>query len=228
MRTILAAHGRHVSPVEDCRRRPDEDREHYRDRLRDALAATHSEVAWICLPPGEHVLDVCIAAFQAGLHVVAEKPWPYDADVNVSLADLAQRHDERIVGVHFEFCLLDSVAAWRQDPPLGTFNGRFDAPGPDRLGVPALENLGCHLLAIREHAVPDAPIGEIDCGYERERARAVWIDDPEGDRAHLDFTHNDEPIIQRYVDAFEAARDTGRFDFGLDFATRVAKAIASV
>jgi predicted dehydrogenase len=227
MRTILDAHGRRVSAVEDCRRRPDEERESYRERLANAFAATNTEIAWICLPPGEHVHDVCAAALGAGLHVVAEKPWPYGAETNASLTELAQRHS-RVIGVHFEFCLLDRVAAWRRDPPSGTFHGRFDSPGPDRLGLPAVQNLGCHLLAIREHAVPDARIGEIACGYERERARIVSIEDPEGNTTELDFTYNDEPIIQRYVDAFERALDAGHFDFDLNFAGRVANASAGV
>src|SRR2546429_3639325 len=35
--------------------------------------------------------------------------------------------------------------------------------------IPAIDNLGSHLMAIREFAVPAAEISEIKCAYERDR-----------------------------------------------------------
>src|SRR5215831_3352933 len=44
-------------------------------RVSEAFARTESQIAWICLAPGPHVLAMVEAALEAGLHVVVEKPW---------------------------------------------------------------------------------------------------------------------------------------------------------
>jgi hypothetical protein len=227
MQKILEEHGRATVAVVQTRQRPAEDDQLYRERLRSAFAQTNAEIAWICLTPGEHVPHVAAAALEAGLHVIAEKPWPYVSDALIELA----RSQGRLAGVHFEYCLLDGVKRWREafaERGDLRFSGRFDSPAPDRIGVPALENLGCHLLAIREYAAPRSTLGAIQCGYERERSRCVWLEGAGGESEQLDFSDSDEPIIQRFIDTFEAAREAGEFEFDLAFAVRVADAQRSL
>jgi hypothetical protein len=88
--------------------------------------------------------------------------------------------------------------------------------------IPAVDNLGCHLLAIREFAVPSSDISEIHCGYELPDERLIWIDRGNQRLASIDlFTHG-QLIIQRFMLKVEAALDGAAFPFDLEFALRVA------
>ena len=167
------------------------------------------------------------AALNCGMHVIAEKPWIWtQAD---SQALLAQANARGVLtGVHYEYCLLDAVESWRSRHAGGTgfeFRGRFMTSRPNRLRIPALENLGSHLFAIRAYAVPEAEIASIECGYDRPEERMVCL--AAGGRAvsTIDFSTNREPIIQRYIACFEQALDGGVFPFTLDFAIGVLGAL---
>lgn len=216
-----------MAEIVETRRAEDEDERAYGRRMREALEASGAQVAWICLAPGRHVPLLAEIAVEAGLHVIAEKPWVYPREQTEHVRALA-RVRERVVGVHFEYCFLDSVVAWRRELAGGAglvFGGRFHVGVPDRFGVSALENLGCHLVAIREHAVPAAALGRLDCRYEAPRAAEVWLHGgAKGPRA-IDFTESSEPIIQRFLAAFEAALPNREFEFDLAFAQRVGEAL---
>ena len=219
---VLAGEGRRVDFVGETRRRSGEDDDAYVGRLQEALEATGAEVGWLCVPPGPHVRLMVEAVIRAGLHTVVEKPWLCAPAETQKLSELA-RHRVVRVGVHYQFCLLDGVGEWRRrfhdSAELG-FGGRFLLSRPDRLGIAAVENLGSHLLAIREYATPGAELLGIECGYEAAvDERRVWLRSHEGrEVAVIDFTENREPLIQRYVRAFEAS---GTFAFDLEFALRV-------
>ncbi len=226
---VLDGERRRVAVVGEARRRPDESPTGYTARLGDALGSSGAQIAWLCVPPGPHVPALTRAALGAGLHVIAEKPWCYP-DETATLASLA-RSAGRIVGIDFEYCLLDGVQRWAAQLEQGAglrFGGEFSVATGNRLGISAADNLGSHLLAIRELAVPAAEIGEIDYGYERSAARRVWLDGPAGRVAEVDFADNTEPIMQRFVTGFEAAIDGGAFPLDLAFAERVAARTADL
>ena len=173
------------------------------------------------------------SALSSGLHVLAEKPWSCSPAQTEELAGLARRAGLR-VGVHFEYCLLDGVRRWRETLGEGDgydFGGRFTTPTPDRMGVPADVNLGCHLRAVHRYAVPMARLGELACGYEEPPSRVVWVAAPGRPREEIDFTNQREPIIQRFVSLFESHLHTGKdeadgdgFMFGPEFALATAEA----
>ncbi len=97
----------------------------------------------------------------------------------------------------------------------------------DRLAIPALHNLGSHLLAIRAYAASLASISEIQCGYGEPDEREVWLE-AEGQRiSSSSFFPTKEPVIQRFIGRLEAALDTLDFPFDLRFAARVADDISA-
>jgi len=228
IRDVLAGMGRRCASIEDARRKSGESDSEYTARLSAKMADSRAEIAWICTLPGPHILLMVEAALGAELHVIAEKPWPYSLLDARSCLDLA-RAKGRQAGVHFEYCLLDGVESWRKEFQGGAglrFGGHFRVPGPDRLGMPAIDNLGCHLFAIREYAVPEAQVSDIVCDYESMNERKVWIERGGQEVASIGFQDNKEPIIQRYIARFESALDGMAFPFDLAFAARVENSLS--
>jgi predicted dehydrogenase len=224
MRPIISGEGRSVAKIEETRQRPTENESQYVERLAAAMEASGTRIAWLCVSPGPHVCLMIQAAIEAGLHVVVEKPWYGSSEETHRLQSLA-RSKGRIIAVHFEYLVLKEVEEWRANfhPGAGCgFGGRFFLSRSDRSGIPAIDNLGCHLLAIREYAVPSSRISEIRCGYELPDERRVWIDKGTQRLSSIDlFTHG-QPIIQRFMQKVEAALSGAAFPFDLEFALRVA------
>jgi hypothetical protein len=42
--------------------------------------------------------------------------------------------------------------------------------------MPAIDNLGSHLLAIRAYSAPRSGLQEIRCGYEQPDERCIWLE----------------------------------------------------
>jgi len=178
MRSILAAEGRSVSIIPVTRQASGEAEATYRSRLCEAMAASEAQIAWLCVLPGPHIPLMIEAALDAGLHVVVEKPWQGSQRVTSSLVARA-KSQHRLLAVHFEYCLLEEVERWRRDFHPGTglrFGGHFFLSRPDHTGMPAIDNLGSHLLAIRAYAAPRSGLQEIRCGYEQPDERCIWLE----------------------------------------------------
>jgi hypothetical protein len=228
MHGVLTSANRRVVVLEGLRRQSGEDDDAYVGRLSTALHATSGQIAWICVPP---VMDVRLmgeAAIRAGLSMVLEKPWRGSAAETFVLSELARKSGAQI-GVHYQYCFLKGVAKWRsqfRDADGLTFGGRFLLGREDRLGIPATENLGSHLLAIREYATPQAELAELSCAYNATtEERLVWIQNSDGVREQIDFLGNKENLIQRFVAAFEQATQGGEtFALDLEFALKVQQA----
>jgi predicted dehydrogenase len=224
MRPIISGEGRRVVSVEETRQRQSERESDYIERLSAAMKSSAAQIAWLCILPGPHMCLMIRAAIGAGLHVIVEKPWYGSSEDTQSLQVLA-RSRGRVIAVHFEYLILKEVEEWRASfhPGAGCgFGGRFFLSRSDKSGIPPIDNLGCHLLAIREYAVPSSEISEIHCGYELPDERLVWIDRGDQRLSSIDlFTHG-QPIIQRFMQKVEAALDGAAFPFDLEFARRVA------
>jgi predicted dehydrogenase len=160
------------------------------------------------------------AAMAAGLHAIAEKPWLCSSAETESLAASAAQRSIRL-GIHFEYCLLDEMEAWRERYLYTAglrFGGRFAISRPGRHGIPAIVNLGSHLVAMRRYAVPQSEITELACAYDAPDERLVWIQ-----HESVDFLENRQPIIQRFLRRFEAAIQGAELPFGIEFGLRVAE-----
>jgi hypothetical protein len=158
------------------------------------------------------------------MHVIVEKPWQCSRPDTNRVSAVAQQKELQ-VGCDFEYCLLDAVERWRAAFHPGTgvsFGGWFSVDRANRLDISAMENLGCHLAAIREYAVPEANILELHAAYEAPNRRTVWLKQEDLELASLDFQHSGEPILQRFVRQFEGAITACRqFPFDLSFASKV-------
>jgi predicted dehydrogenase len=230
MAGILAAENRRVASIPEARRASGESDADYRSRLAAAMLASGSQIAWLCVLPGPHVPLMIDAALDAGLHVVVEKPWLGSQRVTASLVERAKAL-RRVLAIHLEYCFLEEVERWRRDfqPGAGLrFGGRFFLDRPDHTGMPALDNLGSHLLAIRAFAVPQSAVQEIRCGYAQPDERCVWLERRNTRVAFIDLLANTEPIIQRFIARVEGSLEGADFPFGLDFALRVSNDIAAL
>jgi hypothetical protein len=87
--------------------------------------------------------------------------------------------------------------------------------------MPAMDNLGSHLLAIRAYAAPQSAVQEIRCGYEQPDERCVWLEKRNTRAAFIDLLANKEPIIQRFIAKVEASLEGADFPLDLEFALRV-------
>lgn len=224
MQPIIAAEGRSVVSIEETRQRPSESESAYVSRFAEAMKASEARIAWLCVAPGPHVTLMIQSAIEAGLHVVVEKPWYGSKEDTERLLALARARG-RVIAVHYEYCVLEEVQKWRREFYPGTglrLGGRFFLSHSDQTGIPALNNLGSHLLAIREFAVPSSEISQILCGYELSDERLVWLDRGEQKIASIDLLIHGQPIVQRFMQEVEAALDGAAFPFDLDFALRVA------
>ena len=164
------------------------------------------------------------AAIEAGLHVIVEKPWYGSSRDTKRLQELA-RAKNRVIAIHYEYCVLGEVEKWRAGLQPGTglrFGGRFFLSRPGQPGIPAMDDLGSHLLAIREYAVPSSAVSEIRCGYELPDERLVWIERGDQRLASIDLLTHGQPIIQRFMNKVEVALGGAAFPFDLEFALRVA------
>jgi predicted dehydrogenase len=225
MHSIIAGEKRSVSVIEETRQLPGEGESAYRSRLGNGIKGSGAQIAWLCVAPGPHVCLMIQAVLEAGLHVIAEKPWYGTKEETQRLQGLAGEK-RRLIAVHFEYLVLAEVERWKEEyyPGAGLrFSGHFFLSRSDQSGIPAIDNLGCHLLAIREYAVPSAEVSELQCGYERPDERLVWIERGGRRRSAIDLYTHGQPIIQRFMKKVEAALDGAAFPFDLEFAFRVAK-----
>lgn len=220
---ILAAEGRTVATVEETRQRSSETTPRYLSRLSKSMKASRAQIAWLCVLPGPHVFQMIQAALEAGLHVVAEKPW-YGSEADTERLQGLARTRRRLIAVDFEYLVHQEVRKWKEIVYPGTgmrFGGHFFLSRPDHTGIPASDNLGSHLMAIREFAAPAAEVCELQCGYERPGERTVWLERSMKRVASIDLLKGSERIIQDFIREVEAALDGGAFPFGLDLALRV-------
>lgn len=223
MHPIIAAKGRTVTAIEETRQGSSEDTASYTSRLVEGMKASRAQIAWLCVPPGPDVSLMIQAALEAGLHVIAEKPWYGSTEDTERLQTLA-RARRQLIGVHFEYLVHGEVEKWKSSfcPGSGLrFGGHFFLSRADHLGLPAIDNLGCHLFAIREFAVPASEVAEMRCAYERSDERRVWLEQNGRRIASIDLFKGSDRIIQDYLKKVEAALDGAAFPFDLNFALRV-------
>ena len=91
---IISGEGRSVVAIEETRQLPFETEPDYVDRLAVAMKASGAQIAWLCVLPGPHVSLMIQAAIDAGLHVIAEKPWYGSNEDTQKLQSLARANLE--------------------------------------------------------------------------------------------------------------------------------------
>lgn len=228
MKTILEGEGRRVVSLPAARRLPSEDESSYRQRLHSSFLNSNAQIAWLCILPGNHIPVIVEAAIQAGLHVVAEKPW-FCSPEETGLLEALAKPRQLLLAIHYEYCLTEEVERWRGEWQGGhglQFGGWMKVNRPNHTGLPALENLGSHLFSIQEYCVPNSMAVKIDCVYEQPDERRVRLEKRNNVVAEIDLFANKEPIIQRFIARLEAAIHGTHFPFDLQFALRVAERVS--
>jgi hypothetical protein len=223
MHAMLTGEGRRAEFASGLRGQSNESSGAHESRLAQTFSDSSAQIAWLCVPPGAHVPTLIRAAFAAGLHVIVEKPWIYTPAETAQLQDAATRAGLK-GGVHFEYCLLSEIESWRRQYEQQDgleFGGTFNVHAADHLRISAMQNLGSHLMAMREYAVPHSRLSKIYCGYELPDERMVWVDSDKKGVAGIDFLGSKEPIVQRFVARFENSLGGKPFPFDFDFAQRV-------
>jgi Oxidoreductase family, NAD-binding Rossmann fold len=223
MHAMLVGEGRRAEFASGLRRGTNESSGAYESRLTQTFSDTSAQIAWLCVPPGDHVPTLIRAAFAAGLHIIVEKPWIYSSRETTLLQDNATKAGVQ-GGVHFEYCLLSEIENWRRQYAQQhglAFGGTFNVHTSDRLGISAMQNLGTHLMAMREYAVPHTSVLEIRCGYELPDQRLVWLESDRERVSTIEFLASKEPIVQRFLVQFENSLDGNPFPFDFTFAQRV-------
>jgi Oxidoreductase family, NAD-binding Rossmann fold len=223
MHAMLAGEGRRAEFASGLRRQTDESSSAHESRLAHTFSNSSAQIAWLCVPPGAHVPILIRAAFTAGLHVIVEKPWIYSREETTLLQDAATRAGLK-GGVHFEYCLLSEIENWRRQYERENgleFGGTFNVHAADHLGISAMQNLGSHLMAMREYAVPHSRLSKIYCGYELPDERLVWLDSGKQRVATFEFLDSKAPIVQRFLARFENSLGGKPFPFDFYFAQRV-------
>lgn len=190
--------------IGSIRRHSDESDTAYRARL-TALLGDSGDILWIAVPPGLHSVAMVEAALDAGCHIIVEKPWLADPSQSLLLETRAAMLGLRCA-VHFQYLFLDAIRSLRaigNDGAGAVFSGQFTIARASANGVPAGPNLGSHLVSLWRVAFPAAALGSLVVGYEQENRRMMCLHSDQAARL-VDFTDNAEPIIQRFVTAFES------------------------
>jgi predicted dehydrogenase len=224
MQPIIAGESRSAVAIGETRQKLSESQEAYLSRLAEGMKSSRAQIAWLCVTPGPHVTLMIQAAIEAGLHSVVEKPWYGSAEDTKRLQAQAVAKG-LIIAVHYEYCVLEEVEKWRQEfyPGAGLrLGGHFFLSRSDQTGISALDNLGCHLLAIREWAVPSSEVSQIACAYEQADERLVWLEKGRQKIGSIDLLNHQELIVQRFMKRVEAALDGAALPFDLEFGLRVA------
>jgi predicted dehydrogenase len=220
---MLVGEGRRAEFASGLRRGTGESSAAHESRITQIFSDSTAQIAWLCVPPGAPVLTLIRSAFAAGRHVIVEKPWIYSREESSLLQDTATRAGLQ-GGVDFEYCMLSEIENWRRRYEQGKdmqFGGTFNVRAVDHLGISAMQNLGSHLMAMRQYAVPHSRLSKIYCGYELPDERMVWLHTDKQRVASIEFLGSKEPIVQRFVAGFENSLDGKPFPFDFAFAQRV-------
>jgi hypothetical protein len=228
--SILSGENRRVIAIGAAQPRCGENESEFKATLGSFLVATGANLAWLCDSPGLHTRWMIESAMQAGLHTIVEKPWLFSPAETHTLKKQAEAAG-RILGIHYEYCMLEAVQNWKRDYFPGTglrFGGRFTIKNSGNSQLAAIDNLGCHLLSIRQYAVPASEVAEIECEYETADQRLVWLEKGKQRLAEINFGRNKEPIVQRFIKKVEASLEGEAFPFDADFALRVTEELDAV
>lgn len=179
----------------------------YRHRWTQNIRSTNADIAWIAIPPGDQIPQLCEACLNAGCHTVIEKPWVYPSDVTGHLERVAQRLNLK-VGVNYQYLFLNDIMKASKTPlslpaTAASVELIFTTSKPERRDISPFYNLGSHLFAIKKWAFDELGVSAMNfrCGQADERA--VRILDQSGTCIrHIDFTHASEPLLQRFIDEF--------------------------
>ena len=202
---ILRSLCREVTTIELSRKSNEQSETEFKNIVRSKFreVSRHVKILWLAVPPGNQA-TLIEEALLLGFHVIVEKPLVLDASETHKLQQLA--NVKRLqVGVHYQYCYLTefyNLQNSEQFPNKATFSGIFDIEKKNRFNISAGVNLASHLFAIKLMHFQNTSFGSITASYQNINKRCVNIHT--NNRQHIiDFTNNNEPLIQRFIADFE-------------------------
>ena len=195
-------------------------------------AKISSDILWVAIPPNDQ-FSICELATDIGFHQIYEKPWNVVSEQANRLHESALKRN-LTVGVHFQYCYLDRlkfIADIISSQDSSTeFSGIFNISRINRLNIDPMDNLGVHLVAIKMLHFKSSTITSIKSSYNEADERKLSLTNKDGGIIEmLDFNHCAEPIIQRYIEAFENSIEMCEsFQLDIDFARKVSLELSSI
>jgi len=74
MHALLVGKGRQADFLLEVRRKDEEANDAYVSRMVEQFRKSAAQIAWLCVPPGQHVPLLMNAALDADLHIIVEQP----------------------------------------------------------------------------------------------------------------------------------------------------------
>ncbi len=199
--------GHEIIDLSRTRRDLGESWQSYRQKWAQDISSTDADIAWIAVPPGDHVPQLCEACLDAGCHTVIEKPWIYSSDVTEHLKIVAKRLNLK-VGVNYQYLFLNEIVEafetnFSRVANTATVELIFTTSKPKRRDISPFYNLGSHLFAIKKRAFDGLGISAMNfcCGKSDQRAIRI-VDQYGACIRHIDFTQSSEPLLQRFINEF--------------------------
>jgi hypothetical protein len=124
---------------------------------------------WITYPPGDRKIQLILAALNSGFHVLIEKPLMLSQD-EIDTIQTTMLSTKCNVFVNFQYNYCKSIISAKEryaevDDLL--FEGCFYAIPKNKLNLNPYYNLACHIISIKLNHFPNAYLGTLKYGYER-------------------------------------------------------------
>ena len=207
---------------------PDESIDEYRRRVLDVFRKCKGDVVWLATPPVNQSLMIELA-IEAGKHIVVEKPWSVSAEETKRLSYLAKEKG-LITGVSYIYCFLNGVVEKAEKlSKARKVEGCFSVRTKNRLLLSSLDNLGSHIVAIRNYICPEAELHNLKTAYGVINERSVTLYYSGNIVENIDFTITQEPVVQRFTAAFlNQVKNGAAFEFDFNFASMVMEEIKKI
>jgi hypothetical protein len=159
-------------------------------------------IIWLAISPNEKIqFDVVKLCIENNFNLIIEKPWLVNKKNTAHLKQLQKKH-KILVGFNFEYLYLDFFKQVHKHlfHDKSTVSLDFHVKNIKLKNI-HFNELGSHLLAIKKYFFKDIKKLKITTGFKKNLRRVV-INKNKINEKILDFTNNNEPLIQRFVTDF--------------------------
>ena len=185
------------------------------------------DVIWIAIPSNEK-LFLANQCLKNDLNLIIEKPWLYSFKETQRIIKL-QKKKKLQIGVHYEYLYLKKLFLEKKiklfNKKKSNFKGIFNVKSKIGINLSPLYELGSHLMSIKLLYFNKTMIQDFECSYNKKDCREIKLFNNKK-MFSLNFTHNKEPIIQRFIIDYEKKLvSKKKYNIDLKFACNVYKNI---
>jgi hypothetical protein len=124
---------------------------------------------WITYPPGDRKLKLILAALNSGFNVLIEKPLRLSQDeIEIIQTTMLSTKCKVFVNYQYNYCksVITAKERYAEVNDL-LFEGCFYANSNNKLDIDPYYNLASHIISIKLNHFPNAYLGTLEYGYER-------------------------------------------------------------